>query len=357
MKRQILFSASAVLLAAALTACSGGKVSDEIQLPIYEANDANRFSTVKVQRMNLEQSEKTAAGIGYACSDALSTVRSGNLVSINVTKYQELKEGDVIAVIDSSALDYDLRMQEIMTNAAYDSYLASGTEAARLNYEYERAVLEELRYNADCYTLRAPYDCIITDLPSVTAGVEMEAGTYICSTAPVGDIFVYLQAGGDSPFKLGAKVDVTLTGKSYEGTVVSVPQSDSYRYELKYGSEKAARGGGRFGDNGSAQFGSKPITVDSDKNVLIRFEPEVLAALLEETPNAVKAGWATVEAVTKKLCGVLVVPSSAILQTDAAYVYLYQDGQRLMTPVVTGETINGYTVIISGLSEGDTVVS
>lgn len=360
MRKRILFSAAVLAMAAALTACSGN-VGDEIKIPIYEAENVGRFTTATVERMDLQQSEKTAASIGYACSDALSAPRSGNLVSVNVGKYDQIKEGDVIAVIDSSALDYDLRRQQIMADAAYESYLAEGTEAARLKYEYEKALLDEIQYNADCYTLRAPYDCVISDLPIVTAGVEMEEGTYICSVAPVGEIFVYLGVnGGNTPFKLGTKVGVTLTGKSYEGTVVSVPDSGAYRYELQYSSSRGADGefkneNMRFGGGGHGNFGNS-VAADSASNVFIRLEPDVLAELLEETPNAVQAGWATVEVVTKKLGGVLAVPSSAIVVTDTTYVYLYQNGQRLMTPVVTGETINGYTVIVNGVSEGDTVV-
>lgn len=358
MKKRILFFAAVLAIAAALTACSGN-VGDEIKIPIYEAETANRFTTTTVERMDLEQSEKMPASIGYACSDALSAPRSGNLVSINVGKYEQVKEGDVIAVIDSSALDYDLRRQQIMADAAYESYLAEGTEASRLNYEYEKALLDEIQYNIDCYTLRAPYDCVISDLPIVTAGVEMEEGTYICSIAPVGEILVFIQVnpGNDIPFKLGTRVSVTLTGKSFEGTVVSVPNSNSYRYELQYSSDNGNSELRKMGfGNGNQWNFSNSIAADSEKNVLIRFEPEVLAELLEETPNAVQAGWATVEVVTKKLGGVLAVPSSAIVVTDTTYVYLYQNGQRLMTPVVTGDTVNGYTVIVNGVSEGDTVV-
>ena len=358
MKKSIILSSAAAVIAAALAACSGN-AGDEIVIPIYEAESANKFTTVEVQRMDLQESEKTPASIGYACSDALSAPRSGNLVSINVGKYEQIKEGDVIAVIDSSALDYDLRRQQIMADAAYESYLAEGTEAARLNYEYEKALLDEIQYNIDCYTLRAPYDCVISDLPTVSAGVEMEEGTYICSIAPVGEILVYIQVNpsSDTPFKLGTKVNVTLTGKTFEGTVVSVPKSNAYRYELQYSSLKDELGGAELRNMGFANrdFGSS-VAADSGKNVLIRFEPEVLAELLEDTPNAVQAGWATVEVVTKKLNGVLAVPSSAIVVTDATYVYLYQDGQRLMTPVTIGDTVNGYTVIINGVSEGDIVV-
>lgn len=354
--KKVLMTISVMTAAIMLTACSGN-VDNEIRIPIYEASNSNKFSTAEVKRMDLEEKQKIAGEIGYACSDSLSLSRSGNLVSVNVTKFQELKEGDVIAVIDSSDLDYDLRKQQIMADAAYEEYQATGSEAARLNYEYEKACLEKVKYEVDSYTLRAPYDCIISDLASTSVGEEMNAGTYICSVAPTDGIFAFIRVDSNrqSPFKLGRKVDITLTGNPHEGTVVSVPKSNSYRFGLEQASYSSAGDTAiqpmRFEDKLSG-----PTAADSGSYAIIKFEPEVLAEILEETPNAVNAGWATIEVTTRRLRNVLAVPSSAIVTTDTTYVYLYQDGQRLMTPIITGESINGYTVVTGGITEGDKIV-
>lgn len=351
---------AALLLTLSLTACSAaGEQSGEIQIPIYGAEDS--FKTVEVKRMDLSGGENVAAFIGYAFSDALSTAASGNLVSFKVSKYQELKAGDVIAEIDSSALSYTYQRQEIMANAAYEAYLASGSESARLEYEYEKARLDAIQYEIDCYTITAPYDCVITDLAVLTEGEELRQGTYVCSVAYADQIYVYIQQrlmqGEESKFKLGAKVNVTLTGNSYEGTVISVPESGTYRYPLRYadmyypGDNSIRREYQMFSPD------SGPTSADSSNHVIIGFEPEVLEQLLIDTPNAVVAGWATVAVTTSQMCGVLAVPASAVSNRGSTYVYLYQDGQRLQTPVITAGTINGYTVIIGGLQEGDLIIA
>ena len=346
-------TALAAALALTLTACSAqDSVGGEIQIPIYQPDQL--FSTSTVQRMDLSSTQSVGASIGYAFSDALSTAHDGNLISINVTQYQELKEGDVIAVIDSSALNYTYLEQEIMTQSAYEQYLATGSEADRLTYEYENARLNAVQYEIDSYTITAPYDCIVTDVARmIEPGTDLPAGTYICSVAYPDDIYVYLnvdpKSTPPSPFQLGSKVSVTLTGTAYEGTVVSFPASTAYKYGESYAVQNLGWGGNNDPLGG-------PTSADSSRYAIIGFEPEVLAAMLEETPNAVIAGWATVVVTTERMNNVLCVPASAVQSRDSTYVYLYEDGQKLQIPVRAGASIGGYTVILGGLKEGDVIV-
>ncbi len=395
--KKILKGLGAGLIVVSLSACSmQSKVDKEIQLPIYETSQ--KINTVAVKVMDLEESTKTAAALGYATADSLTTPVKGNLITYNAAAYQAYKEGDIIAAFDSSELDYEYKKQSIYTQSALEVYQQQGTEAARLEYEYQKALLEEVEYRRDRYVVYAPYDCIVTDAASLTVGEEMEAGSYICSVAPEDDIFVYIgydpvKDKSSTPFKLGTKVSVTLSGSSHEGTVVSMPDSKCYNHPLQSASSASADysaenlnffTAGNSKENGEKNphnqsfscsnnqlglatgnftvqntiFGNPnggPTSADSSRNIIIRFEPEVLAALLEETPNAVTAGWATVGVVTKKYCNVLALPQNAVTVKDTSYVYLYRDGQRIQTPVTVGDTVNGFTIILEGLREGDEV--
>ena len=358
--KKITKTAIASALALTLTACSSqGSLDNEIQIPIYQPEQL--FSTTTVQRMDLAGTQTVAGSIGYALSDALSTAHDGNLISINVNQYQELKEGDVIAVIDSSALDYTYLEQKIMTESAYNQYLATGSEVDRLTYEYQKSVLDAIQYEIDSYTITAPYDCVVSDVSRINPGEELSQGTYICSVAHPEDIYVYVGVDPDSnsPFQLGSKVKVTLTGSTYEGTVVSFPKSTSYKYGREYVLQNnndyvlQNMGWGGWNDDGTS---GNSGAANASKNAIIGFAPDVLDAMLTETPNAVVAGWATLTVTTERINNVLCVPSSAVKIRDASYVYLYKNGQKLQIPVQTGSSINGYTVIISGLKEGDTII-
>lgn len=390
--KHVFKALTAGLLAVSITACSmQDKIDEEIQLPIYETNKKVNKTAASV--MNLEEKTMVAASIGYATADALTVAVKGNLITYNATAYKSYKEGEIIAAFDSSELDYEYKQQSIYTEAALETYRKQGTEAARLEYEYQKALLDEVEYRRDRYNVYAPYDCIVTDASHLTVGGEMDKGDYICSVAPVDDIFVYIEYSPekdkDTPFKLGTKVTVTLTGKEHEATVLSMPDNKCYNHPLKYNSYMTAEPSaeslrlfseeyseisphsmtfsysknhlGLASKNYTVQntffdhANGTPTSVDSNSNIIIGFEPEVLAELIEETPNAVRAGWATVGVVTKKYCNVLALPRNAVTVKDASYVYLYKDGQRIQTPVTVGDTVNGYTIILEGLREGDEV--
>lgn len=355
-KEYIRKTASALLTLSLLLSCgcSGSGGAEEIEIPIYDGVQDEDYVTYEVKKMNLSSGENVGAAIGYALSDSLFVPAASNLISYKLSKYQELKEGDVIAEFDSSALDYAYRRQEIMTQSAYENYLALGTEAARLEYEYENAVLESIQYEIDSYTVRAPYDCIVSDAAALTEGQEAAEGDYICSIAHPDEIYVYINAPAPSlptqknetdKYHLGAKVSVTLTGNSYEGTIVSVPESGTYKFDLKYSKKNMFFEAPETG----------PVAADSSRYIIIGFEPEVLEELLTEVPNAVVAGWATVNYTTRSLNNVLAVPMGAVSRKENAYVYLVKNGERIQTPVVVGGTIDGYTVITAGLREGDIV--
>ena len=344
----------AASLAMTLVGCSAAEdTSGEIQIPIYGAEES--FETVEAKYMDLEETQSVGASIGYALSDALSAPKNANLISVNVHQYQEVSEGDVIAVFDSSALNYTYLAQEIVAQSAYEAYRASGSEADRITWEYEQKRLEAVQYEIDSYTVKAPYDGIITDVAMLTEGEEMEEGTYLCSVAHTEDIYVYINVDPKSevlsPFQLGSKVNVTLTGSTFEGTVVSYPKSTSYKYGDSYVLQDLGWGG-----FGGGSIAGTPTSADSDKYVIIGFEPDVLAALLEETPNAASAGWATAVVTVRKMNNVLCVPANAVTSRENTYVYLYENGQKLRLPIDAGPTINGYTVVLSGLKAGDQVI-
>lgn len=330
-----------------LTSCSSNSAEIEAEIeipPIYESADKDA-SVVKAQITDLSLEESCAGSIGYAFADSLSTTVSGNLVSCTASLFGTYKEGETIAVIECSSEDYTYKRleQEIVMNSALDAYNADPSEKNRLTYECEKAKLEAIEYEISTFNVVAPYDCVVSDCAYFTEGQEIEAGTFVCAVGRPDEICAYVSASQLS-LPLGAKVNVTLTGGTYEGTVVSVPpKTSSSSFDMNFDQ-----------NNGSLSMGHR--SASSDIYTMIAFEPDVLAALLEETPNAASAGWATISAVTKSVKNVLAVPANAVTDRGSTYVYLYKDGQRIQTPVQTGETINGYTIIMNGINEGDEVV-
>ncbi|MBQ8904474.1 MAG: hypothetical protein IJY73_09380 [Oscillospiraceae bacterium] len=163
--------AAAITAAAVLSSCSTQAAIDaEIQIPVFEGGSAINFQTATVQISDIELSQNVGGSIGYAYSDTLYTFFESNLIEFVAKRGDVLKEGDVIAVFDSSALDYDYTNQKILADDAYAKYLATGSEAARLEYEIQKKQLDYVQYQIDQYTIKAPYDCIVTNIGDFVVG-------------------------------------------------------------------------------------------------------------------------------------------------------------------------------------------
>lgn len=328
--KKFLLAAAFVTAAAMLTACGNeAKVSQEIKIPIYDSAESN-VNTATVQRMDLSQTDAIGSVIGYPYADAINSENEGNLLTFELKRGDRLNEGDVIAVIDSSALNYEYTSQKILRDAAYDAYSLSGSNKDYLEYQEEQAKLDLIQYKIDCYTIKAPYDCVVTDTAQLSIGDVITAGTYFCTVAKPDEVRVYLDNNTDK-FALGTKVSIKFTAGTYTGTVTMMPSASS---------------GGR-GKNFSLS-----------RYVIITFDEGELERMLEDTPNAVSAGWATVYVTSVDKRDVLAVPEKAVKQfSGSIYCNLIDNGEKVQVPVEIGNTYNGYTIILSGLSEGDTVVA
>lgn len=328
MKRIILAFSALVVSAAMLTACgNSAKVAEEIKIPIYDSEDSTA-NTAVAEYMDLSMTDAIGASVGYPYADAIFSQNEGNLLSYELKVGDKLLEGDTIAVIDSSSLNYEYTSQKIMADDAYDAYAISGSNADYLKYQEEQKSLELIQYKIDCFTIKAPYDCIVTDTAKLTIGEVIASDAYICTVAKTDEVRVFVDQQTDK-FALGTQVSVKLTAGSYTGRVTMVPSGN----------------GSRDGSNLS-------------NYVVITLDEGELERMLTDTPNAVSAGWATVYVTTVDKHNVLAVPEAAVKQfSGSIYCNLVDNGEKVQIPVEVGNTYNGYTIILSGLTEGDTVIT
>lgn len=311
---------AAVLLAAALiSGCSTDTGEAEIKIPILEGDSSKSYKTAEAQLYDLSQEVSIGAAVEYAFAETLSIGYDSNLLEYNVKKGDKLNEGDVIAVFDSSELSYDLRNQQIETDGAYSRYLASGSRAAQLEYEQEKKRLELVQYKIDEYTIKAPYDCVVVSNEYFDTGQTVEAGTPVVTVAKPDEVYVTVDQSKDK-FAFGMPVKLKFgTAGSFSGRVAMTPAN---------GREK----------------------------VLIAFDEGELDRALEEAGNIVSAGWATVIAKVYSKHNALCIPKSAVMQySGTTYCYIVENGERARIQIETGDTIDDLTVVLSGLSEGDTV--
>lgn len=311
-------------LAFSLSGCESEKIAEEIKLPILEG-EGEGYNTAVVEKRDFVETKSIGGSVGYVYAEALLTVAESNVLEYNAKKNQRFSEGEVIAVFDSSALDYEYKNQKILVDDAFSAYSASRSEASRLKYEQEKLKLDLIQYKIDQYTIRAPYDCVIASAKSFEIGSVVGAGEEVCSVAKPDEIYVYTNDNVNL-FSTGRTVKLKFgTEKSYSGKIVMTPE-----------------GSGRKSGLNSA--------------VIIKFEDGELEKAIEDVGNIVSSGWATIVVTAAEKYNALSVPADAVLQySGSTYCYLSGKNGRARIPVEVGETYDGYTIINSGLTEGDIV--
>lgn len=324
---------AAMLAASALLFSSCGTqeaVDAEIRIPILSNSGAAEYKTVSVTFGDLEQTSNIAGNIGYLYADQLFTETESNLIEYCVDRGQQLSAGDPIAVFDSSSLDYDYNNQKVLADSAYANYLSSGSEAARLSYEIEAKKLEYLEYQKDQYTIRAPYDCVVTAVErGLEVGSVVPEGTLVCTVAKEDEVYVYATENTSS-FRTGMPVKVKFgSSGEYSCRVITVPEQGA----------RSTRG-----------------SVNPNACAVLGFEEGELERLMAEVDNVLAAGWATMIVPTVQKYDVMLLPEEAVKSfSGSTYCSLIDGGQRVRIPVEVDGVYNGTAVILSGVSVGDEI--
>ena len=316
-------SVLALLFAAVmLTGCSKTEEKAEIKIPILDGTEGGSFTTAEVKRQNVEEYRTIGAEVEYVYAEIISVPYDTNVVEYKIRKGDRLNAGDVIAEFDPSGFSYDIQNQKILADSALAKWQSSGSELARLEYEQEKKQLDLIQHKADLCTVTAPYDCVVCDLKPRKAGETVTAGEMICKIAKPDEVYVTVKDNKDL-FAFGMPVSLKFgTNSTFAGTVAMVPDG--------------SKGG--------------------ISKVVIKLDDGEFERANEEAGSIATAGWGSVIVTAYRDYNVLCVPEKAVLTySGETYCYIEDHGERVRVPVEAGRTVGGQTVILSGLSEGDTV--
>ena len=316
-------SVLALLLAAAMLAgCSKAEEKAEIKIPILDGTEGGSFRTDEVKRQNVEEFRTIGAEVEYVYAEAISVPYDTNVIEYKIRKGDRISAGDVIAEFDPSGFSYDIQNQKILADSAFAKWQSSGSELDRLVYEQEKKQLDLIQHKADLCTVIAPYDCVICDVKPKKAGETVSAGDMICKIAKPDEVYITVKDNKDL-FAFGMPVTLKFgTNSTFSGTVAMEPDTSK----------------GGFG------------------KVVIKLDEGELERANEEAGSIVTAGWGSVIITAYRDYNVLCVPEKAVLTySGETYCYIEDHGERVRVPVEAGRTVGGQTVILSGLSEGDTV--
>lgn len=322
------------------------------------AKQASAVETTKVVRMDMKSTVSATGTIQPVDSVEVSSKITARLKSVLVKENDQVKAGQTVATLD--AKDYEAKRDQAQykvtnTKAEYDriSYLYSigadtqkQLEDAQMNYDTAVSALAQAESDAAETSITAPIDGTVVGEPKTV-------GTMAVSTSD--NPTVIMRIADLSSKQIKAKVDETdignvkvgqeatftvdtYTDKTFTARVSKISQTDtSNSWDTSSSSSSSSSA------SSSASVIYYYVTLDVD-------DPDSLL---------LPAMTARVEINTADKSNVLAVPIS-VLKTDANGSYVIvrnDDGSQENRYVTTGIYSDEYVEILSGLEEGEDVVS
>ena len=323
------------------------------------AKQASAVETTKVVRMDMKSTVSATGTIQPVDSVEVSSKITARLKSVLVKENDKVTAGQTVATLD--AKDYEAKRDQAQykvtnTKAEYDriSYLYSigadtqkQLEDAQMNYDTAVSELAQAESDAAETSIAAPIDGTIVGEPKTV-------GTMAVATSD--NPTVIMRIADLSSKQIKAKVDETdignvkvgqtatftvdtYTDKTFTARVTKISQTDtSNSWDTSSSSTSSSSS---YSSSASVIYYYVTLDVDDPDSLLL------------------PAMTARVEINTADKSDVLAVPIS-VLKTDAngSYVVVQNaDGSQENRYVTTGIYSDEYVEILSGLEEGEDIVS
>ena len=330
----------------------GGKVVPKVTEISFTTNQ--RFSSYGILPGNTVKKGETVI---YASTEDIDK-QIKNLkekIASNDEKYEEtMKElkGKSYTDLEGNISDYARVVNnfETMSESAKASYNNYDSEYAKYKYYYSRALAEmdklneNIKETQELYQIDRDYDTLClkrlnTERKNVLANAK-ESGTVVAvnfynwndyiqkdvSVAATGDLSD-LRIKSDMVYKSDIKRAI-----EYYAVV------NGKRYEVEY---------------------VEPDTSDSGAKTSTETATSYSTFILKDDSGEVKLGdFATIVVISQRKNDALVVPTDSIKSdSEGSYVYVFNGENTSYTPIKTGIKSGFYTEILSGLNEGDRIVS
>lgn len=326
----IIYSSSLTLL---LSGCSIFPKEEPVSAP----------PLIRSSDVNLKTAKATVASISnvlnitgfFIPSDSTQcyfTERGGYLKKLNVVQGDSVKQGDVLAELDTDSIKLQLQQEEIKLKKLqlrYDSVQnnAQSTqldkENVALDMELQALQVENLKNELSKMTLRAPYSGIITFKNNVVLGQRINAYDPVFIISKSDNLLVEYGGGELQKLKIGMDVRVALSGDEVNGKIVSLGTIDA---KTNYGADKTV---------------------------------PVARIKLDKLPKGAKFGLqAQIFVDLFKKDNVVTIPKTALRYFDKTpYVKVMDNGTKIEKFVTVGVENNDVVEIVDGLKAGEEVIT
>ena len=324
-----------VLIAALLsvpfifTGCFLLPKEEELLAPPVMAAPEITYRTVPVKRGTIEDNVRVTGYFVYAEQHSVSfKSMTGRLAGIDVGYGDIVREGDVVARLETGDLQLRIKRERILLRKSElnlertrlmgaDRFMI---EMAELDYQLAQLSLDEQLANLERSLLRSPMDGEIVYIAAAFEGELIPSYKTMFQVADRSKLYLSYQGSNLQEFRLGMEVKVIFDKVDYAGEVVMTP----------------------------AQF---PYDAPDSQKRQILFEVASLP------PEAEKGDSATVYLILEKNENTLIIPRSQVQHyMGRKYVYVLDEGIRAERNIETGIETATEVEVLKGLEEGELVV-
>ncbi len=319
--RKIAALSAAALLTLSASGCYFFPAEEELLDPPTIAPDEVTYSTYTAK---LKTIENTVSVTGYLKSETEKecyfTDYTGQVKNIYVKAGDVVEEGDLIAEMNTGALEYELEIQRLKVQKARLIYNSTGSQADKLQLEIEQNTLDMYQAEYDGAKILAPMSGQVSYVYDLEPGTEMDPYKVLARIADPTMLYVDAEYPESITFKKGDKVKIIVADTEYSGTI-------------SYSPTEAREAGDENGNALHASF-------DNDKPAF-----------------AYLGSLADIKKVKAYSENAVVIPKHLVKSDgERQYVQIYSDGEKIEVDVVTGISNATEIEIVSGLKEGDQVI-
>ncbi len=321
MKFRKIAALSAAVLVMSASGCYFFPAEEELLDPPTIAPDEVAYSTYTAKVKTIKN---TVTVTGYIKSqterECFFTDYTGQVKNIYVNAGDFVEEGDLIADMNTGALEYELEIQKLKVQAAQLRYNSTGAQADKLQLEIEQNTLNMYQAEYDGSKVLAPMSGQVYYVYGLNPGTEMDPYKVLARIADPEALYVNAEYPESITFKSGDKVTVSVGDVEYPATITYSPED-----ARKAGDENANALYAEF-DGEKPAFAYLGSLADITK-------------VREMSENAV------------------VIPKHLVKSDgERQYVQIYANGEKIEVDVETGITNATEIEIISGVNPGDQVI-
>lgn len=342
MKKFLSAILAAALLCVSLCSCGKTDSEDDIYIPIREGNQVN-YETANAYVGTILEQVVLDGTVTSPYTRNLSFLHIGGTIkTMNLRQDFDVKEGDILAVLDDTELEDQIVVQELTLNSAkntYETLISQHADEDEIEFAKIAMDIEQIKYDGlidlrESLVLRAPFDGRIVSVGNYREGSHIDQGATLCTISDSSRVSLTANDYGSqlSNVMFGTSVEIR-QGSLLETTGKVVDTITSTRR--------------MWGSDDSVQVNSYVIKCDEDVDFL-------------------ELGGIEVTFTTLRRDDAVIVPSAAVFESTEMlgsttgattnYVNVLMNGIKVQTPVTVGVVSGDKTEILSGLSGNETLI-